>query len=116
MDFLVEQLGDVDDLVVKLAQPLLSAEVVEDVWSASADIDAAHGSARRGCCAGADAGNRQDAQVVTVVETSAEIVCHLQVGVVELGLRRSGRSYFVWAARSCRYRRRRNIRPALDPG
>src|SRR5579871_202026 len=86
MDLFIEQLGDVDDLVFGLPHAFIgAAEVVEDAGLRQADVDAAQVAHVADVARAANAGDRQDAQAVIVVEHLGEIVGYLEVGVARIG-------------------------------
>jgi hypothetical protein len=86
MDLLVEQSRDVDDLVFGLSHSLVRAtEVVENARLREADVDPFQIAHVADVARAADAGDRENAQIVAVVENLCEIVGHLQIGIVGIG-------------------------------
>ncbi len=86
MHFFVEQLGDVDDFVVILAERLVgAAKAVKHAQLGEADVHPFQVAHVANILRAADADDRQNPELVGVVEHGCHIIGDLQVGVIRAG-------------------------------
>jgi hypothetical protein len=84
MHLLIEQLGEIDDLVVDRADLAALAHAGEQARTGNGEIDALHEADVADVAAAARAHHRHDAQIVAVVEHEGQLVRDRQIGGTEL--------------------------------
>ena len=84
MHLLVEQLGDVDELVVEAADFVVAPERVEQDRLGNSEVDSLEEAHVADVLPAALADDRQHAEIVAIVEHGREVVRDRQVGRIEI--------------------------------